>query len=101
MTEQALTSRPADSRLTPPGGYAGNGVIDPEFSERPARHLRDYLRLLYKYRWLTATCLALTLCITPRVTLLTTCLYTISTRLQLPRHTPHQLQRQEVVLQLD
>ena len=50
MTEQALTSRPADSRLTPPGGYAGNGVIDAEFSELPARHLRDYLRLLYKYR---------------------------------------------------
>src|SRR6184192_3460740 len=94
MAEQALASRATDSRLTAPGGYAA-GVIDAEFSEVPARHLRDYLRLLYKYRWLAATCLALL------VTLVTTRLYTASTRLQLARQSPIQLQLQENVLHLD
>jgi len=101
MTEQALTSRPADTRLSAPGGYAAAGVIDAEFSEVPARHLRDYLRLLYKYRWLAATCLALTLGVALLVTLLTTRLYTASTRLQMSRQSPIQLQLQENVLHLD
>src|SRR5438552_4376589 len=100
MAEQALASRAPDSRLTAPGGYAA-GVIDAEFSEVPARHLRDYLRLLYKYRWLAATCLALTLGLALLVTLVTTRLYTASTRLQLARQSPIQLQLQENVLHLD
>src|SRR5437773_2289280 len=100
MAEQALASRATDSRLTAPGGYAA-GVIDAEFSEVPARHLRDYLRLLYKYRWLAATCLALTLGLALLVTLVTTRLYTASTRLQLARQSPIQLQLQENVLHLD
>src|SRR6059058_3517056 len=100
MAEQALASRATDSRLTAPGGYAA-GVIDAEFSEVPARHLRDYLRLLYKYRWLAATCLALTLGVALLVTLVTTRLYTASTRLQLARQSPIQLQLQENVLHLD
>ena len=101
MAEQALASRATDSRLTAPGGYAAAGVIDAEFSEVPARHLRDYLRLLYKYRWLAATCLALTLGLALLVTLVTTRLYTASTRLQLARQSPIQLQLQENVLHLD
>src|SRR5205823_14370876 len=101
MAEQALASRATDSRLTAPGGYAAAGVIDAEFSEVPARHLRDYLRLLYKYRWLAATCLALTLGVSLLVTLVTTRLYTASTRLQLARQSPIQPQLQENVLRVD
>ena len=97
MTEQALTSRPTAA----PAGFAPAGVIDAEFSEVPARHLRDYLRLLYKYRWLAATCLALTLGVSLLVTLVTTRLYTASTRLQLARQSPIQLQLQENVLRVD
>src|SRR5436305_14826503 len=88
MAEQALASRATDSRLTAPAGFAPAGVIDAEFSEVPARHLRDYLRLLYKYRWLAATCLALTLGVSLLVTLVTTRLYTASTRFQLARPSP-------------
>ena len=48
------------TRLAPANAHLAAGVIDAEFSEVPTRHLRDYLRLLYKYRWLAAACFGVT-----------------------------------------
>lgn len=92
---------PTRAQLAPANGHAPGGVIDAEFSEIQARHLRDYLRLLYKYRWLAATCLGLTLGLSLVLTLMTTRLYTSTTRLQVARQSPIQLQLQENVLRVD
>ena len=48
------------ARPAPPsqGRPALPEVLDAEFSEAPSRHLRDYLRVVYKYRWLACTCFA-------------------------------------------
>ena len=99
VTERMLSSQvvsPAGAQIAPAGP-----VIDAEFSEVPQRHLRDYIRLLHKYRWLAATCLGLTLGASMLVTLVTTRLYTASTRLQVARQGPIQLQLQENVLKVD
>ena len=79
----------------------GPAVYDGEFSEAPSRRLRDYLRILYKYRWLAAACFGLTLGATVLVTLLTTRLYTAATRLQLSRESPIQLRLDGNVLDLE
>src|SRR5207237_8028211 len=50
---------PTGAQPTPPGGYLPPPIIDTEFSEAP-RHLREYLWVLHKYRWLAATCFGLT-----------------------------------------
>src|SRR2546428_9647763 len=65
-------------------------VFDAELGE-PRRHLRDYLSVLYKHRWLALTCFGLSVGLTILVTLLTPRLYTASTRLQVPRQSPIQL----------
>ena len=44
-----------------PAALSCRQVYDAEFSEAPPRHLRDYLWVLYKYRWLAAACFGLTL----------------------------------------
>src|SRR2546426_12695408 len=75
-----------------PGGSARrhlparNGELPPpifeaETGEAP-RHLRDYLSVLYKHRWLAIACFGATVSLTILVTLLTPRLYTASTRLQ-------------------
>ena len=50
---------PTGAQPTPPGGYPPPPIIDAEFSGAP-RHLREYLWVLHKYRWLAATCFGLT-----------------------------------------
>ena len=45
--------------------------VEAEFSEVRRRHVRDYLRILYKYRWLAAALFVVTLGVTVLVTLLT------------------------------
>src|SRR5690349_13076161 len=75
--------------------------VDAEFSEVPAHHLRDHLRVLYKYRWLAATCIALALGMSVLVTLLTTRQYTASTRLEVARQSPIQLRLSDNVLRVD
>src|SRR6266699_5329023 len=55
------------------------------------RHLRDYLSVVHKYRWLAVTCFGVTVGLTILVTLLTPRLYTASTRLQVARQSPIQL----------
>src|SRR5438874_3433746 len=74
---------------------ARNGELPPpifeaEVGEAP-RHLRDYLSVLHKYRWLAIACFGVTVGLTILVTLLTPRLYTASTRLQVARQSPIQL----------
>jgi succinoglycan biosynthesis transport protein ExoP len=75
--------------------------VEAEFSEVRRRHVRDYLRILYKYRWLAAALFVVTLGVTVLVTLLTPRLYTAATRLQLQREGPIQLQLDANVVNLD
>src|SRR6266480_2431697 len=74
---------------------ARNGELPPpifeaETGEAP-RHLRDYLSVLHKYRWLAIACFGATVGLTILVTLLTPRLYTASTRLQVAPQSPIQL----------
>ncbi len=73
-------------------------VVDAEYSEVPQRHLRDHLRVLYKYRWLASTCFGLSVGAAVLITLMTPRLYTAATRLQVARESPIQLQLAENVL---
>ena len=84
-----------------PGAGFTPGVYEAEYTEIPRRSLRDYLRVLYKYRWLAATCFGLTLGIDVLLTVLTPRLYTAATRLQVARQRPIQLQLSENVLNLE
>ena len=84
-----------------PAGVPSAEVLDAEFSDTPPRHLRDYLRVLQKYRWLATTCFAAVLGVTIVVTLLTPRLYTATTRLQVARESPIRLRLKENVLNLD
>src|SRR2546422_5479501 len=87
----------ARAQLPPPGAH----MVDTEFSEVPARHLREYLWVLYKYRWLALTCFGLTLGLTAMMTLLTPRLYTATTRLLIENQSPIQLQLKENVLRVE
>ncbi len=80
---------------------AAPDVLDVEFSEAPQRHLRDHLRVLYKYRWLASTCFVLTLGAAVLLTLMTPRQYTASTRLQVARESNIQLRLAENVLRPD
>ena len=101
----ATTDRlPSPELLTPARGQLaapGAQIVDAEFSEAPPRHLREYLWVLLKYRWLVLTCFLLTVGLTTLVTLLAPRFYTASTRLQLASQSPIQLRLQENVLRVD
>jgi succinoglycan biosynthesis transport protein ExoP len=73
-------------------------VIDAEFADAPRVDLREYLRILHKYRWLAATCFGLTLALSILLTLLTPRTYTATTRLQVAKQSPIQLKLEENVL---
>ncbi len=94
-------SNPATPALVQPAAPAPALYVDAEFSTVPTRHLRDYFWVLYKYRWLGATCFALALGASILVTLLTTRLYTASSRLQVARDSPIQLRLTDNVLRVD
>jgi len=94
-TDRSLSPLPVDPTWAPPAPP----IIDAEFSEAP-RHLREYLWVLHKYRWLAATCFGLTFGLTIFATLLTPRLYSASTRLQLARQSPIQLRLEGNVLRL-
>src|SRR5207244_10139847 len=55
-------------------------IFEAEVGEAP-RHLRDYLSVLHKYRWLAVACFGVTVGLTILVTLLTPRLDRKSTRL--------------------
>jgi len=76
-------------------------AIEAEPDEEPPHHLRDYLRVLYRHRWLASVCFRVTLGLTVIVTLLTPRLYTASTRLHVARRSPIQLRLQDNVRRSD
>lgn len=83
-----------------PLGQVNTGY-DADLGETPSRKLRDYIRIVYKYRWLAAASVTVTLALTILTTLLTTRLYTAATRLQLSRESPIQLRLEGNVLDLE
>lgn len=103
------SDRSAEALVAPPATGVGRAApaapvydyVEAEFSEVRRRGARDYLRILYKYRWLAAALFVVTLGVTVLVTLLTPRLYTAATRLQLAREGPIQLQLEDNVVNLD
>ena len=81
------------------GGSAG--YIDAEFVDVRSRHLREYVWILYKYRWLAATCFGIVFGLACVFTLLAGRVYTATTRLQVTSQSPIQLQLEENVLRSD
>jgi polysaccharide biosynthesis transport protein len=80
-------------------GYPG--YIEAEVVDVRGRHLRDYLWILYKYRWLSATCFGVVFGLTCLATLLSSRVYTATTRVQVTRDSPIQLQLDQNVLRDD
>ena len=100
--DRAPVPMPADAargQLPSRNGQLPPPIFDAEFSEAP-RHLRDYLSVLYRHRWLAVACFGVTVGLTILVTLLTPRLYTASTRLQVARQSPIQLRLDGNVLRL-
>lgn len=103
------TDRAGDELVASTGTAVGRAAVaqpaydyvEAEFSEVRRRQARDYLRILYKYRWLAASLFVVTFGLTVLVTLLTPRLYTAATRLQLAREGPIQLQLEDNVVNLD
>ncbi len=94
--------QPTSGRTRPmlPARPAAPDVLEAEFSDAPRVDVREYLRILYKYRWLAGTCFGLTVALAVLMTLLTARTYTATTRLQVARQSPIQLQLQENVLRV-
>jgi len=93
---RALAPIPAER----PPAFMAPAMSDAEFREAPPRHLRDYLWVLQKYRWLAAICFGLTLGVTVLVILVTPRRFTASTRLQVARQSPIQLRLEDNVLRV-
>ena len=72
-----------------------------DYSEAPRRHLRDWFRVVYKYRWLAAACFALVFGGAVLMTVLSPRLYTAATQLQVARQSPIQLRLEDNVLDLE
>ena len=51
-----MSFRPRQPRTRRRSVPAIRAYIDAEFVDVRGRHLREYLWILYKYRWLAATC---------------------------------------------
>ncbi len=88
---------PAQQRV--PAGYPG--YIEAEYVDVRGRHVRDYLWILYKYRWLAGTSFGVVFGLAALFTLLTARVYTATTRVQVARTSPIQLQLEENVLRGD
>ena len=93
--------------LPPPGGrialpVADHGpVIDGDVAESPAPHLREYLWVLYKHRWLALSAFAVMVGLALLVTIFTPRRYTAATRIRVARQAPIQLRLQDNVRRLD
>src|SRR5262245_21648303 len=103
MLPHVPSTEPAAASSTPSTTVAGGypGYIDAEFVDVRRRHLREYLWVLYKYRWLAATCFGVVFGLTCVFTLLAGRLYTATTRLQVTSQSPIQLQLDQNVLRGD
>jgi succinoglycan biosynthesis transport protein ExoP len=84
-----------------PGGARSGEWIEVEYNETSRRTIREYLWVLYKYRWLGAVCFATVLGIALLVTLMADRVYTASTRLLVSREASMKLQLKEDILNLD
>ena len=90
-----------------PGAFAtanyafAQAPYEADYSEAPKRHLRDYVRVFYKYRWLAAACFTLVFGASVLVTMLSPRLYTAATQLQVSRQSPIQLRLDGNVLDLE
>src|SRR5262245_1465207 len=94
-----IATAPAVTPTAVAGGYPG--YIDAEFVDVRGRHLREYIWILYKYRWLAATCFGVVFGLTCVHTLLAGRLYTATTRLQVTSQSPIHLQLDQNVLRGD
>jgi len=97
----SATSPYAVGRLGSAASQSTSEFIEAEFEEMRPRQLRDYLRVVYKHRWLAAACFTGSIAITILFTLLTTREYTASMRIQVARDLPIKLQLKDNVLNLD
>ncbi len=79
----------------------GPTILDAEFSDATPRHLRDHLRVLYKYRWLASACFGITFGLVALATMLSPRLYSAATRLQVQRESPIQLRLTDNVLNVE
>lgn len=84
-----------------PAVVAGFSPFDADAAEVPPRHLRDYIRILYKYRWLALASFALTAGVMLLWTLATPRAWSAATRVQLSRSSPIKLRLDENVLRVD
>jgi len=82
-----------------PAGYPG--YIEAEVVDVRGRDLREYLWILYKYRWLAAACFGVVFGLTCLGTLLSSRVYTAKTLVQVTRDSPIQLQFDQNVLRSD
>ena len=80
--------------------FAPPSSVEAGFREDPPRHLRDYLWVVQKYRWLATVCFGMTLGLTVLVLLVTPRRFTASARLQVARQPTIQLRLQDNVLHL-
>lgn len=90
---------PAVPAAPAPAAYPG--YIDAEFLDVRRRHMREYLWILHKYRWLAATCFGIVFALACIFTLLVGRVYTATTELQVTRQSPIQLQLDDNVLRGD
>jgi polysaccharide biosynthesis transport protein len=98
-TDLATAPAPGVPSAAVAGGYPG--YIDADFVDVKRRHLREYLWILHKYRWLAATCFGVVFGLTCVFTLLAGRVYTATTRLQVTSQSPIQLQLDQNVLRSD
>lgn len=75
--------------------------LDIEPAETPPRHLRDYARVLFKYRWLALTSFLACFGAIMLWTLVTPRTWSAATRVQLSKSSPIQLRLDENVLRVD
>src|SRR5262245_50874139 len=98
-TPRVTPAEPLHGQLN--GQAIGQAFVEAEFTEAAPRHLRDHLRILYKYRWLAAACFGVTFGVVAIVTLLSSRMYTASTRLQVSKDSPIRLRLEDNVLNVD
>ncbi len=96
MPVPAVVGRDATRVAAPHGDF-----VDAEFTEAPARSLRDYLYLLVKYRWLAATAFSAILAAATVRTLMAPKIFVASTKLEISKEAPIQLRLKDDVLNLD
>jgi len=101
MTEANGAALPAAPGTFATANYAfAQAPYEADYEASP-RHLRDYVLIFYKYRWLAAACFALVFGAMVLLTVLSPRLYTAATQLKVARQSPIQLRLEGNVLDLE